>query len=151
MRGKMEGKKLQERVPQQKKGLGLRVYGENFSKTFSFDTFGPSPSCLTLKPEGITLRHTPSTIGCLQTQFSFGHRWTPCKDSWSPTTYTQELETNALTSPYIDMKDYVDRLGLPHGQDKCVPSHPLILDFTMTHDRFERSHLHQVHSDSNLL
>lgn len=31
---------------------------------------------------------------------------------------------------------------LPRGQDDCLPPRPLILDFTMTHDRFGHSTLH---------
>ena len=38
----------------------------------------------------------------------------------------------------IEIKDYV---VLPHGQDNCLPPCPLILDFTITHDRFGRSRL----------
>ena len=39
----------------------------------------------------------------------------------------------------IKIKDYV---VLPCGQDNCIPPHPLILDVTVTHDRYGRSTLH---------
>ena len=38
-----------------------------------------------------------------------------------------------------EIKDYV---VLTHGQDNCIPPHPLILDVTVTHDRYGRSTLY---------
>jgi hypothetical protein len=39
----------------------------------------------------------------------------------------------------IEIKDYV---VLPRGQDSFLPPHPLILDFTMTHDLYGTSQVH---------
>ena len=39
----------------------------------------------------------------------------------------------------IEIKDYV---VLPHGQDNCLSPRSLIVDFTMIHDRYGRSHPH---------
>ena len=38
-----------------------------------------------------------------------------------------------------EIKDYV---VLPRGQDNCLPPHSMILDFTMSHDRYRRSNVH---------
>jgi hypothetical protein len=42
----------------------------------------------------------------------------------------------------IEIKDYV---VLPHRRDTCLPPRPLILDFTMTHDRYGRSNVLRAH------
>jgi hypothetical protein len=44
----------------------------------------------------------------------------------------------------IDIKDYY--VVLPRGEDNNFPPHPMILDYTMTHDRFGRTRLHPVGS-----
>ena len=46
---------------------------------------------------------------------------------------------NVETLPDIEIDKYV---VLPRGQDNHFPPWSLILDFTMTHDRFGRSTLH---------
>lgn len=43
----------------------------------------------------------------------------------------------------IELNDYI---VLPRGQDNCLPPRSLILDFTMTHDRFGRSPYWTVHA-----
>jgi len=48
---------------------------------------------------------------------------------------SQQLEMNARQ----EIKDYV---VLPRGQDNCLPPHSMILDFTMSHDRYRRSNVH---------
>ena len=78
-------------------------------------------------------------LGRLQAQFSFDYHV-----KITPAVWNERCD--------IEIKDYVALLrgerqlstSLPadSGQDNCLPPCPLILDFTMTHDRFGRSRLH---------
>ena len=49
------------------------------------------------------------------------------------------VKTHKVTPADFEISKYI---VLPRGQDNRLPPRPLLLDYTMTHDRFGRSNLH---------